>query len=627
MRKPWEDHDGADTGKPGVSARDQLLRLVRMHPACLHALQLDSTRTVTDEEITGALAREFDSLEIQMKDRFVPVDTIAEIQQLFRQDRAEQAAMSHVRRDVIWKTFMRIPLCASAVLAVTALGLFLSTFRYSRAICALHDFTNGTCNQENSCHLQVVVQVGNEATLLPDSQLPIEAWDESGLVWYNERGPFKCCNDAGQYVRGDANLSGAGSSCCDFYDAKWQVFCDNFGAEERRPPVPECPTSPWNCGAIIETIARERRVKELWLWQEPPSLEVFGASLICLAVSGLVRLFPRFTDFMVRGIEVFVYRVFPRLVRSVRRLRRRCRRLLQHIQASLRRPRPGEESPEGQGPTEPASEGQGGLSGLSSDESTRRKKRRIKVKASPAHRSHNVVHVRQKEFVQSEMPGVTEQRSSERAGPIAVAAVAAAVGGGKQKAPKPQKHETPTPTRIVVKARAAPRDDQDQPMETTLLPSAVPALPAGQAEEPPQNVLRPIISPPGHKGQDRHGPSAQARGGRARPQAHQARGQQAPRAARGAHGAAPPRLVQRAAQNAMQRSQGQVEWMQTAAQLRELSRNQEHGTQPLLPETAGDFTAERSMHQVALAVPTTHGAPGARRVNPGVQRAPRATQL
>ena len=37
-----------------------------------------------------------------------------------------------------------------------------------------------------------------------------------------------------------------------------------------------------------------------------------------------------------------------------------------------RRPRPGEESPEGQGPTEPASEGQGGLSGLSSDESTRR---------------------------------------------------------------------------------------------------------------------------------------------------------------------------------------------------------------------------------------------------------------
>ena len=164
---------------------------------------------------------------------------------------------------------------------------------------------------------------------------------------------------------------------------------------------------------------------------------------------------------------------------------------------------------------------------------------------------------RQKEFVQSEMPGVTEQRSSERAGPIAVAAVAAAVGGGKQKAPKPQKHETPTPTRIVVKARAAPRDDQDQPMETTLLPSAVPALPAGQAEEPPQNVLRPIISPPGHKGQDRHGPSAQARGGRARPQAHQARGQQAPRAARGAHGAAPPRLVQRAAQNARASSTAQ----------------------------------------------------------------------
>ena len=32
------------------------------------------------------------------------------------------------------------------------------------------------------------------------------------------------CNNAGSYVRGDANLSGAGSSCCDFFDASWPGY-------------------------------------------------------------------------------------------------------------------------------------------------------------------------------------------------------------------------------------------------------------------------------------------------------------------------------------------------------------------------------------------------------------------
>ena len=54
-------------------ARDQLLRLVRMHPACLHALQLDSTRTVTDEaRFLGTLVRCTDQAQLKVAEGFQP---------------------------------------------------------------------------------------------------------------------------------------------------------------------------------------------------------------------------------------------------------------------------------------------------------------------------------------------------------------------------------------------------------------------------------------------------------------------------------------------------------------------------------------------------------------------------
>ena len=155
------------------------------------------------------------------------------------------------------------------------------------------------------------------------------------------------------------------------------------------------------------------------------------------------------------------------------------------------------------------------------------------------------------------------------------------------------------PTRVMVKAKPkAANSPGDQPMDVTLLPGTVPVHAAGR-------VFQPIISPPGHSQahRDKPGPSApighraqrrERLPARGAPRAPGAQPSQGLRAApcQGAHeangaqqaGAKTPKAsafirmgsaCQHRLAEAMQRSQGQVEWMQTAAQLRELSHKQD----------------------------------------------------
>ena len=143
-----------------------------------------------------------------------------------------------------------------------------------------------------------------------------------------------------------------------------------------------------------------------------------------------------------------------------------------------------------------------------------------------------------------QIQGSAVQGSPEPAG------VQVDLGRGKQKPEKPaQDARTPIPTRIVVKASSAANSRSDQPiqpMDVTLLPSAVPAVQVAQ-EIPARSVIRPIISPPGN------GPRAQRENRersfqREAPAGPQLPAQAARSAARGARAA--PRLAQRAAQNA-----------------------------------------------------------------------------
>ncbi|CAJ1410545.1 unnamed protein product [Effrenium voratum] len=214
--------DGTDaTGAIAISAKDRMLKLVRRHPACLLALRLDNTVRVSDEDIMASLATaNRDGLDIGFRERGVPEDLIAEILHLQREVRKDAAAMSESRRLSVWKLSMRFLLSAAAVLVVSALVLFASTLQYTRASCALYAFQNSTCRQGNNCLFQVVVQTGPDFAILAQNwKPPVESWDSLGTTGFEDEGPFKCCNDAGLYVRGASDLLGAGSACCDFWDA------------------------------------------------------------------------------------------------------------------------------------------------------------------------------------------------------------------------------------------------------------------------------------------------------------------------------------------------------------------------------------------------------------------------
>lgn len=329
--------------KPG-GTKEKLLKLIRSHPACVLALRLDVTMRISDEDIMEALANSADNLDIDFRERMVPEEIIQEILNLRLEARAEAALMSKIRRHNVWIVFIRLPLCASGLLVFISLVLWLTTFEYTRAVCALYEFANATCSQANTCLFRVAVQLpGEEFSIFhPAWKMPAE--EAYGTAIFAENGPFKCCNRP-RFYAGAAEAAtgamgsdavGAGTPCCDFLDDNRSLFCDNFGDLDRRPhPVSECPSSPWYCGVKTEIVDRETHVKELKPWVEPPSLEFFLASLACLGFSGLVRLFPHLMAFMGRRLECLAARLQIYAHGAKRRLRRLRNRSMKHRSSRL----------------------------------------------------------------------------------------------------------------------------------------------------------------------------------------------------------------------------------------------------------------------------------------------------
>lgn len=132
--------------KPG-GTKEKLLKLIRSHPACVLALRLDVTMRISDEDIMEGLANSADNLDIDFRERMVPEEIIQEILNLRREARAEAALMSKIRRHNVWIVLIRLPLCASGILVFISLLLWLTTFEYTRAVCALYEFANATCSQ------------------------------------------------------------------------------------------------------------------------------------------------------------------------------------------------------------------------------------------------------------------------------------------------------------------------------------------------------------------------------------------------------------------------------------------------------------------------------------------------
>ena len=62
-----------------VGTKEKLLKLIRQQPACVLALQLDVTKHVSDEDIMAALAGSSENLDIDMRERKVPLEIIERI--------------------------------------------------------------------------------------------------------------------------------------------------------------------------------------------------------------------------------------------------------------------------------------------------------------------------------------------------------------------------------------------------------------------------------------------------------------------------------------------------------------------------------------------------------------------
>ena len=89
------------------------MKLIRGHPACLLALQLDVTRRISDGEIMKSLAGSSEDMDIQMRERLVPEETIQRILELRREAQEVALKEAEMRRRSIWLLLIRLLLCGS----------------------------------------------------------------------------------------------------------------------------------------------------------------------------------------------------------------------------------------------------------------------------------------------------------------------------------------------------------------------------------------------------------------------------------------------------------------------------------------------------------------------------------
>ena len=483
---------------------------------------------ISDEDIMDALAKSADNLDIDFRERMVPEEMIQEILELRLQARAEVALMSEIRRHNVWIVLIRIPLCAGSILVFVSFVLWLTTFEYIRAVCALFEFANATCSQANSCLFRVAVQLPGEqfAVFHPAWTLPAEeAW---GTAIFDRNGPFRCCNSPKFYISGGTAATssiavGAGTPCCDFVDENRSLYCDNFGDSQRQPnPVADCPASPWACGVKTEIVDGETLVKELQVWVDPPSLELFLAALACLSAAGLVRMSPQILRVLGRCLE----RCNSKFHIFAHTTGRRLRRLRKGLRTSRLSTSSSAESDNGPDP--------------------RRSSRKSRPKAAA-----KAVKDSERRSVQSEE---SEDVTSEAKVPVRAVWVQP-TRAGPQMVGEAVGETTVEASPVVTVAVRAAKVQPEGPREA-----------ARQEPVRLEEILRPIITPASRLRRDNS----------------RDRDLQAPRpAARPKHRQLPRRVMANAPQptvspvKVMQMSQTQEQWMATSAQLRQMTSTQD----------------------------------------------------
>lgn len=334
---------------------NELLRVLRTNRCCLLALGLDDS--AQDMVIIQALLRVDEKVSF-FRNAGASEEVAKHIAQLFEAglDDITEYTSGFLRR--AWLAAIQVLVVLTVLLVIAAVVVFVSALDWVRGLCQVSDFTNGTCNHGNDCRLQVATQTDEGIAYVNNFVLPVVSNRDSslnGLKIFDANGAFRCCNYAQHALEDDkipqvvfpdgSNLGvgfGSGTPCCNFYNSRFKVFCDNFGTV---PQFSHCPMSPWACRLFseIDPETGREQVVEVKVWEEPWTLAlvlcalgVFVLNLMLIAFGYACKHSDRLYAL---GIRLsFAWERWQQRVRLKGRLRACCLRIQRSCLRALRLP-------------------------------------------------------------------------------------------------------------------------------------------------------------------------------------------------------------------------------------------------------------------------------------------------
>lgn len=319
----------------------ELMDVLRGNRSCLLALGLDET--AQDIMIIQALLR-VEEPESFFRNHGAAEDVAKNIAALYEACGDELLNISNGFLFKAWCLAVELLLAIMAIFVLAAVVVWLSTLDWVKGECLFSDFTNGTCHHGNDCRLQIATQTDQGIAYVNNFVVPVTSGRDSnanGLKIFD--GAFRCCNYAQAALYQDAipeeatvesigSLGqgfGSGTPCCNFYNSRFKVFCDNFGIVEQ---FSHCPTSPWACRLFSTVDERGRpQISEVQVWEEP-----WTWVLVLCAVGMLVPIATVIAVGFACKHSELLYRVGLRFTFAVERLQRRVRLGARLRECSLR---------------------------------------------------------------------------------------------------------------------------------------------------------------------------------------------------------------------------------------------------------------------------------------------------
>eukprot|EP00931_Biecheleriopsis_adriatica_P089271 TRINITY_DN63422_c0_g1_i1.p1 TRINITY_DN63422_c0_g1~~TRINITY_DN63422_c0_g1_i1.p1 ORF type:complete len:596 (-),score=112.67 TRINITY_DN63422_c0_g1_i1:12-1799(-) len=552
-------------------AQKQLADFVHGLPAIFDVLTLPVTSS--EDEIATALVEQRENMDLDFRDKGLPLVALKEIDRLLEAYFRAQENLRLARRANTFRFCICINVFVSFGLAIAASIDFILSFQGEAAQCRITQFSNLTCSGQrdvNSCHFIVRVELGGKRLEAEEWTLPIEErlLVEAGTdVRFEEKGPFRCCNNA-EYVvgkKGDSQGKGAATHCCDLFDSKNGVYCDNFGEL-----YPECPTSPWDCIVKVgkpngyDEVLAIGMVKESWA---PALLGAAGVAAGMAVVMGLCC-YPHMERSAARAQDIIFLTMIPCIMPFLRPCVRAFTPLLNLVKYVCGRP--GADRTRDQ------------LYAAEREEREERKRKELEAKGEERRGKS-----RKPKSNKREAPPSDISQQPRSGGPMHHRSIAEEEINDAMVMDDMSGDESDPDSQVVVVSAKAGSNAVG--FESLASPSSTVVTPTSNAESSsPQRPVevaelisayhRPIISPPGDRGR---------------------------RASQRSRSVAPDKWTvsalkqrQHAEVQAMQMSLGQVQWAETAASLRRIGQMQGHHTVPDAPDVGHPRVAAAASSRV-----------------------------